>query len=486
MGAASFAFYNLNPVSTIKNKAGMTFQKLVYTAGGKHINFPSMARGQIRATKATFEYATSGTYTTGIKSLDMQLMDAFDMSPGKTKKDANRSHTNTAVKNLIDGAWMYSDRKLTEVQGALELGFSLMDWQMIDQIQPDGSVTQIRYVDAFETGADGIAKLKDGINPEWGMNYTDHAVIAGETIDSIAKKYNMTPEELLKKNKLEKGADIKEGQSLIISRNTKFNMMKLRMASANKKLNGTVAAIESPTAEKYLLYDVASFSRKFGTGMFLSRFQMDTSRDNFGGKVWDWDLDEATRGKYITFLQNSVKLIRDGKNYWPIMTKDEKSAFYEIVTEGMLIALSSIAIVFLFGFESDDEDRFQKLKAREEKYGNVGWVINHMLYQVIMVQKENSTMTPLGIGEWLDFTKTSNIVMGPTLDLYLKIFKDLGYLLTGNDKAIYQQEVGPYTWQEEGRYKLWNHLGGIFGLSGKNLSPYWAIKKNEIFTNLRG
>ena len=486
MGGASFAFYSLNPVSTIKNKAGMTFQKLVYTAGGKHINFPSMARGQIRATKAVFEYATSGTYTTGVKSLDMQLMDAFDMSPGKTKKDANRTHTNTAVKNLIDGAWMYSDRKLTEVQGALELGFSLMDWQMVDQVQPDGSVTPIRYVDAFEVGPNGIAKLKDGINPEWGMTYTDYVVQAGESIESIAKKYNMTPEELLKKNKLEEGANITEGQSLIISRNTKFNMMKLRMASANKRLNGTVAAIESPTAEKYLLYDVASFSRKFGTGMFLSRFQMDTSKDNFGGKVWDWDLDEATRGKYITFLQNGVKLIRDGRNYWPIMTQDEKSAFYEIVTEGMLIALSSLAIIFLFGFSGDDEDRFQKLKEREAKYGYAGWVANHMLYQVMMVQKENSTMTPLGVGEWLDFTKTSNIVMGPTLDLYLKIFKDLGYMLTGSDKAIYKQEVGPYSWQEEGKYKLWNHLGSIFGLSGKNASPYWAIKKNEIFTNLKG
>jgi hypothetical protein len=112
-----------------------------------------------------------------------------------------------------------------------------------------------------------------------------------------------------------------------------------------------------------------------------------------------------------------------------------------------------------------------------------------MLYQLIMVQKENSTMIPLpgmGAGDWLDFTKTSTIAMGPTLELYLKITKDMYYILTGNDKAVYQQEVGPYEWQDEGHYKLWNHVGSIFGLSGKNLSPYWAIKKNEIFTNLRG
>jgi hypothetical protein len=489
MGAASFAFYNLNPVSTIKNKGGMTFQKLVYTAGGKHISFPSMARGQVRATKAVFEYATSGTYTTGLKSLDMQLMDAFDMSPGKTKKDATRSHTNTAVKNLLDGAWMYSDRKLTEVQGALEIGFSLMDWQMVNQIQPDGTVTPIRYVDAFEIGADGIATLKEGIDPEWGMNYTDHTVAAGETLESIAKKYNITTEELLKKNKLDKSSTLEEGKSLIISRNSKFNMMKLRMASANKKLNGSVAAIDSPMAEKNLFYDVISFSRKFGTGMFLSRFQMDTSKENFGGAVWDWDLDEATKGKYVTFLQNGYKLITDFKNYRSIMTPEEKSAFNEIVMEGMLLFFSTLAITLLFGFKEEDEDRFQKLKDREERYGKAGWLANHMLYQIIMVQKENSTMIPLpgmGAADWLDFTKTSNIVVGPTLELYQKILVDLGYIVTGSDKALYKQEVGPYSWQQEGKYKLWNHLGSIFGLSGKNLSPYWAIKKNEIFTNLKG
>ena len=234
MGAASVAFYALNPVSTIKNKGGMTFQKLIKTAGGKYINFPAMARGEIRTYKAMFDYATSGTYTTGLKSLDMQLMDAFDMSPGKTKKDAKRTHTNTAIKNLFDAAWMFSDRKLTEVQGALELGFGLMEWQEVDQVQPDGSVTKIKYANAFVIGEDGIAKIKDGVNPEWGMNYTDHTVVAGDTLASIAKQYHMTVEELAKKNKIETNAKLEDGKELIISRNTKFNMMKLRMSSTNK------------------------------------------------------------------------------------------------------------------------------------------------------------------------------------------------------------------------------------------------------------
>jgi hypothetical protein len=67
-------------------------------------------------------------------------------------------------------------------------------------------------------------------------------------------------------------------------------------------------------------------------------------------------------------------------------------------------------------------------------------------------------------------------------------------IVTGNDKALYKQEVGPYSWQKEGSYKIWNHIGQIFGLSGKNVippseewgsGPIWAVKKAEIFENLR-
>lgn len=489
MGAASFAFYNLNPTATLKNKFGMNFQKMIYTAGGKYISFSSIARGKVKAGKVLIDYATSGTYAKGVKSPDLQLANAFDMAPGKAQKDVGKSVANTVTKQFLNGQWLYSDRKLTEYQGSLELGFSLLDWQMIDQIQPNGEVTQIKYTDAFETDADGIVKLKPGINPEWGMNYIDHVVEAGDTLEKLAKQYNIPLESLLAKNKFDKNTKLEEGQSIIISRSEKFNMMRRRIASANKKLNGTISDIDQPTAEKYLLYDVFSFSRKFGTGMFLSRFQTDLSKENRFGEVWDWDLDETEKGKYVRFLQLMHRTLTDGKNYWPIMTEEEKTAFKEVVTEGMLIALLGITISLLFGFAGGDEDRFKKLREREAKYGTAGWMANHILYQLIMVQKENSTMIPipgLGAGDWLDFTKTSTIVMGPTIELYFKILKDLGYIITGSEKAIYKQDVGPYTWQEEGHYKLWNHIGSVLGLSGKNYDPIWAIKKNEIFTNLKG
>ena len=69
----------------------------------------------------------------------------------------------------------------------------------------------------------------------------------------------------------------------------------------------------------------------------------------------------------------------------------------------------------------------------------------------------------------------------------MKMTNDMYYIVTGNDKAYYKQDVGFYNWQKEGSLKIWNHfLGGTMGVTGKNMDPYWAIKKNEIFENLRG
>jgi hypothetical protein len=179
------------------------------------------------------------------------------------------------------------------------------------------------------------------------------------------------------------------------------------------------------------------------------------------------------------------------------MTQEEKKIAYSVITEGMMIFMMGLAITYLFGYDPGDEDRFEKMRMRQEKYGMGGWLINHALYQMIMVQKENRSMIPLpyvGLKDWLDFGSTSTIVVGPTLDLYSKLIVDFGQILTGNEKAVYKQDVGVYDWQKKGSYKIWNHLGSIFGLSGKSAlpitdetseGPIWAVKKAEIFENLR-
>jgi hypothetical protein len=168
------------------------------------------------------------------------------------------------------------------------------------------------------------------------------------------------------------------------------------------------------------------------------------------------------------------------------MTEEEKIAFKKILAEVIQLALIALSITFIFGYDMGDEDRFKKIRKRKDEYGVVGgWLANHLLYQLMMVHTENEAFTFMGGKQWLQYTDSTTIATGPTVELYLKILTDIYNLATGSDKALYKQDAGPYPWQEEGRYKLWNHLFSIFGIKGKTYSPERAIKTSEIFENLR-
>jgi hypothetical protein len=450
------------------------------------MSYQSAARGKKTAFTTMVELSSKGIYQLGPKSLNIQMTEIFDPITGKVKKDFGRSTSRTFLKDTLDGSFMLDFRKLMEVSSGLELFFGMMEHKQIEQRNADGTVSKIRYSQAWELDQDGIIKLKDGIDPEWGYQNIDHVIEEGDTLESLAKKYSTTVEALRAKNKISGNADLVVGQELIISRGKLFKDFKLKIQGTGKRLNGLVADADNPQANKYLIYNLFTFYRKFATGMFLNRFQADMSKENRWGEVYDWDMGTTTKGYYVTGVQTLIKVIKDYKNAYPLLTPEEKTAVKKMTSEVLMIAVFALVLTFLFGYDPGDEDRFDKMKAREERFGMLGWLSNEALYLLLMTKRENEMFLPLaGFDEWLDLTESTTIVTGPTLELYMKILHDFYYMATGSERALYKQDVGPYAWQEKGSYKLWNHLASIFGLKGKNVSPIWAIKKAEMFENLK-
>ena len=495
MGTAARAFFALNLQSSLKNRFGMQFNKTIEAAGGVGINARSLAQGKYRAGVATWVLGTRDYYAKGAKSLDIQLAEVMDMVPGKTKKEFGKSTSRTLVSDFFDGAWLYSDRKLMEVNASMELGYGFMFHQMIDQIAEDGkTINQIHYANAWELDTNGILKLKEGIDPEWSHKRINHTVVKGDTLESLAKQYNLSLTDLMRKNNITSDRALVEKETIIIGKSNKFTDLKFKLADANNRLNGLHNQQNTPLAEKFLIYNTFLFSRRFLTGMILNRFQYDTAENNKYGNVYNWDTNELTRGYYIDALSAIKKTLTKAQYAQKYMTKEEKLALKKVLTESIYLALLTIAIGLLFGYDPGDEDRFKKIKARNEDLP--GWFSNQILYQLIMVRKENRLFVPIpfisgnalgGSQELLSFGESTFIGFGPTITTLMRVSNDLYYLVTGNDKAYYKQEVGYYDWQKEGSLKLWNHLlGGTFGITGKNMDPYWAIKKNEIFENLRG
>lgn len=488
MGSAHRAFAAIDIPSALKNKWGMTFQAFVETAGGKYINAKSQALGRVWSYRTMVYLTSRGIYEKGPKSLEVQLMERFDPITGKTRTDFGKSTSRTFIKDLIDSTWMYDARKFMEVQEGLTLFSAMMYNKYIDQTQPDGTVKQIRYIDAFELDSEKQIQLKKGVDPEYNFEPVKYTLAAGETIDEIATRYNTTVDNLIKLNKVKSKEAFEEGDNIIISGNSKFIDFRLKIQGLGKKLNGMTDETDNAQANKYLGVRLFTFYRKFAIPMFLNRFQMDTSKENFGGEVYDWDLNDTTRGYYITGLVAMKDLVLDLKNKWPIMKKEEKIAIKKMLAEGFYLAVLALAVTFIFGYDPGDEDRFEKMRKREEDYGKLGWAANHMLYQLMMIRKENESFIPLpgiGLNEWLEFTDSTSIVTGPTLDLYSKMLMDIIYLVTGSEKAYYKQEVGPYQWQQEESWKFWNHFGSAFGVKGKSKEPIWAIRKAEQFENLK-
>jgi hypothetical protein len=488
MGLASLSFYALDIQSAMKNRFGMTVQKMILASGGRLINTKSLATGKIKAIKAMTELTTSGVYERGAKSFNMQMIDAFDLIPGRAESDFAKSLTRTILSDASNATFLYDFRRWVANEASLELGYAVLDYQMIEQKQPNGKSRMIPYSEAFEIGPDKILKLKDGINPEYSMTQIKHNYVDGETYEDLAKRYNTTVENLKDYNKVDNLSELDPGTELIISNAKEFKNTRRKLAGVNKKLNGYVTSIDNPTLSKNLFFKLFTYSRNYATGMFLQRFQFDTAKDNFFGEVYDWDLDTTSRGYYITGTIAIINLVRDFKKYKGIMTPEEVAALKQMLFEFAYMFLLFAAVYLIFGYDPGDEDRFNKLEGREDGYGNAGWMANQILYQLIMVKRENESFIPIpGVGydDYTEYIGTSTIALGPTLELYEDLAVNIYRMSTGSEKAYYKQDVGPYSWQEKGSAKIWNNLAGVFGIKGKNVSPMWAIKKAEMAENLK-
>lgn len=486
MKAASRSFIALDIPSALKNRWGMIFQSHIEAAGGQYVDFKSLTQGRARSLKNIWELSSKGIYNIADRPLDVMVMESFDPMPGKTEKDFGKNASRSMMKDFFDMTWLYDFRRLAEVEASLQVFWGMMYKKEIEQLLPNGEVKIIKYADAWTKNDKGELVLKEGINPEYGNIPINDVVNQSDTVESIAKKYNMSAESLRTKNNLKEGEQFEQGALISISNNELFSKFKFKVQGVGKRLNGLVGEMDNPQGNKLLGFRLFTFYKKFATGMFISRYQADMDKDNRFGHVYDFEMNDMTRGYTIAGISSMIKLIQTGGKYYPHMTTEEKVAWRKLLAEGAQIALVAMAITMLFGYDMGDEDRFKKLAEREKKYGTFGWLGNHMLYQLIMVNQENEAFTPyLGASQFLSYTDKVTIATGPTVQLYAKILYDLGRMATGNDKARYKSDAGPYSWQKEGNYKLWHHLFSVFGVKGKTYDPKHAIKLAEMFENLK-
>jgi LysM repeat protein len=485
---SSTSSLTLNIPSDLKNKFSGYVQTLIEGAGGDFITLKDIAIATPWATKAMLEWTTKGIYQIGPGAMSTQLVQIFD-PVFKNEDEFGRSVTRSLYKDLVNGEWMFMHRKFGEMEVAMKLFGSFLHGQKIDMVGADGKSTLIRYVDAWEKDADGIIQLKKGIHPGWDYKSIFHTYTNGESLKEIADKYGITVEELQAKNHIKSTTQLEDGQEIIIAKSENFKLFKNKLQGTSRRLFGVYDQFGQPEGNKYIMYRMFFFMRKWFTPMFANRFGMDVSKGNMGGARYDWALGKTTKGFYISAFQTMWGILKSkGANYQH-MTDQEKADFRRFAAEGMMIVFTSLLASMLFGYKDDDDDKWKKVKARSGAFGTdefntYGFLANHALLLLLGIQAETGAFVPLpkvfglnlGADDYGKMLTSTTTAFGNTLLLYTEIFGDVLNLLTFNDAARFKKDSGPYWWQQKDELKIWKRLFAAVGFTAGTGDPESVLK----------
>jgi len=439
-GGAAMNYFALNLPSAIKNYWGILWQMNIEAIAGEYFDFISMGKGKVDSKIAMHEWSTrvwGGTYNT----LFTQMIMRFDPTQGKAEEALGSNFSRTFTKDLASVSWVYSPRKYMEMEGGLQLFFSMMHHVKIQMA--DGG--KIDYAEAWELDKQGRMVLKAGADPSYGITYAeDGTTILGEN----------------------------------------FKKFQNRVHEKFKDLNGTFAKYEQPQAQLFFSYRLFAFMRRYFTSMFMNRFGIE--RANHA-------LETVRTGYYIEAVKSVAKMLTSFGQHAAQLAPSERRALLKASIDIIQIFAISAIAALLFGYDDDDDDKLPKLKAKsgalgEDDFRLDGWLSNHALLLLLKTQQENQSFIPLpgfGLNNYLDFTSSTSIAFGPTITSGAKLLNLLAkHALPGDDEDLYYtRDMGPYPWQKEGEAKIWTTLGNMGGFSGSQTSPVKGLALNEMYNS---
>jgi len=505
---AAFSFFTFNPTSDIKNQMGAKFQAMIEAAAGENLTYTSLAKGQVWASKYMFD-TTASMYDPN-KRLSEQIGDVFDFQEGRFRERADDPYSRTVFKDVATFRFLQGPRKFLEVEAASQTFAGMMYKKKVSQNGVD-----IDYMDAWELDASGIIKLKEGIDIRYANTSTKHTISKSDTVKSLAEKYNIPEEDMkeiiekewkmskrlknveeLEKSRKEKIAlardeneiaGINKKYDALVNKqleveidNNLFKLFRNKVQAVMQKLTGAYSSFAQPEAQRWILWRFISFMRRFFTTMFVQRF---------GKRRWNPGYGQQDQGYYVTFIKGLWNAI---KNLDPIQIYKDKEVFaasLRVLAEVSMLLILDL-IIGSFGFDLDDEDKYEKLRQMSgplpipfvaednNEFDLFGWLGLHTLNLAIQIRSENEQLLPLpkfGLDNLLDLTDIKSIALGPTLDSYQSILGNMLDSAFGNERAFYKRRAGAYEWQQQGSRKIWNMTAKMFGINATFIDPASAI-----------
>lgn len=434
---ASFGMFAFNIFpSAIKNYGGAITQMITEAGGGKYLNKSSYALGQVKAFKLMTEISAN-IYNPNpeTKSVDLQLVELFDPIKGRFEERLGTEFGRSVGTDAIDSVFLFGQgakrsngvflapRKWLENEGTLSLYAGMLEFQKIPQTI-NGKVTYISYGEAWEKGANNIIKLKEGIDP----------------------KYDIGGEE--------------------------FKRTKNRIQDVSSLLQGAYG--DNVALDRYAIWRMFSALRRFFTRMFVN---------SWSPTRYNMRVGNITDGYMLSFLKLLKNLSQRGVNGNLFLTEEEGYVLRKVMTHASIYGVLSLIIGYLFNYDPDDEDRFEKMRRRSgdllsDDFNAAGWLTNHLLVSSLGIRQE--AITFINPKEYVSLVADgSSPTLGPIASTYYRLSIDGFNLMMNDNRAYYKRDVGPYSFQKEGEAKVIADIAYLFGITGSQVDPVKALKGFE-------
>ena len=527
MGRASFSFFGFNYHSALKNSAGIVWQSVIEGAARKHMDEVSLTKGAAWATKLMANMAVKGNYDDkNDKSLQRKIVEQFDFKQDNALKDFTDSMWRSVATDILDGKFATAPRKWLEDRATYQLGAGVLFFTKVNQ---NGKM--ISYMDAL-CEKDGKIRVKDGVDIRFDTISTEYIPQAGDTYESIARKFNiadptgkgaeyvklmckgdisektgkiaaakrkydtevfnatryLTGEEQEKRiEEARKEYDNVVANNKIVLENTEYNKTRKEIFQTNNDIGGAYAEFDQPEWQRYWLYRMTFYLRRYFVPMFLKRFRI----KEYGNVGYN----DSTRGYYIQTLDAAWNILKSKGEYMKFMSTDEKQAMNRTIMEGVMLAAIYPICTLIFGYDDDDKDRFKKLRKKSgalempfvendkgRKFDLSGYLSLSALHLILQIQQENEQFMP-GLGGFSQIeqmTDLKSVCFGPTTDQLRMVIEDIGEMLKGDsEKGYYTRDMGPFVWQKKGSPKVYNHMLKFLAITGSEVDPAMAIQNLE-------
>lgn len=382
MKAGAVGALMLSPIASTKNYISGKIQITLEAITGKHFTGKDIIDGQTFFSTKVIPEISKDYYKLGNRGLYSQLFDLIDPLINYTDKVGERANI-SAKRDIATGKFLFSGQKMGEIAVQGSTAFIMMNHQMIDFTDPvTNEKSQIKMSDIY-TLKDGVIQIKDGVDKEWDRD------------------------------------------------GDKFLQFKLRVQKVNERLQGAYAKENSAEIQRLTSGNLAIYMRKYFTPMFLNRFSHKRLQVAEG---------VVREGYYQTFYKTLRDMVeyRDVKNVWGNMKTEERANVMKTIAE-MGYSMMFLMMISLLGFDSDDDDKYEKMK-------EMSWIQVYTIYQIMAIKSEAETFIPvfgMGLDEWMRNITTPSIAFN-VMSKYKKLIQDFGFMMLGSDRAYYQQDYGVY------------------------------------------